>query len=467
MADSTPSKRRGMPRHTVLEFLLHTTTKIGAIFMENTTTDPDVLERFLRYVQINTQSEDANCDQVPSSTVQFDLANVLAEELRELGATDAYVTENAYVCAHIPASAGSENKPALGLIAHLDTTEVAPGAGVAPHIVHYEGGDLVCGIVDGKPVSMSTAKLPALNNLVGEDLVCTDGTTLLGADDKAGVAEIMALVARIAQDPSLPHPALGICFCPDEEIGHGAELLDIEAFGCKYAYTVDGGPVGELEWECFNAAEATVRFEGQSIHPGDAKGRMVNAGNLFCDFNALLPYEQRPEYTEGYEGFYHLEGVSATVDHATARYIVRDHDAAKFQQKLELMNAAAALLNQRLGEERVTVEIKHQYRNMAEKFGPADQLLIDYAVEANREVGIEPVLVPARGGTDGAQLTFRGLPCPNIATGGYNAHSVREFVPVRSLELTVDLLERLVAKFAAVRADGTVATPTAGAADGE
>lgn len=236
--------------------------------MENTTTSPDVLERFLRYVQINTQSEDANCDQVPSSAVQFDLANVLAEELRELGAEDAHVTEHAYVCAHIPASAGAEDKPALGLIAHLDTTEVAPGAGVKPHIVHYEGGDLVCGTVDGKPVAMSTAKLPALNDLAGEDLVCSDGTTLLGADDKAGVAEIMSLVARIAQDPSLPHPALGICFCPDEEIGHGAELLDIDAFGCKYAYTVDGGPIGELEWECFNAAEATVRFEGQSIHPG-------------------------------------------------------------------------------------------------------------------------------------------------------------------------------------------------------
>lgn len=261
--------------------------------MENTTTNPDVLERFLRYVQINTQSEDANCDQVPSSAVQFDLANVLAEELRELGAEDAHVTEHAYVCVHIPASAGAEDKPALGLIAHLDTTEVAPGAGVKPHIVHHEGGDLVCGTVDGKPVAMSTAKLPALNDLAGEDLVCSDGTTLLGADDKAGVAEIMSLVARIAQDPSLPHPALGICFCPDEEIGHGAELLDIDTFGCKYAYTVDGGPIGELEWECFNAAEATVRFEGQSIHPGDAKGRMVNAGNLFCDFNALLPYVQR------------------------------------------------------------------------------------------------------------------------------------------------------------------------------
>lgn len=199
----------------------------------------------------------------------------------------------------------------------------------------------------------------------------------------------MSLVARIAQDPSLPHPALGICFCPDEEIGHGAELLDIDTFGCKYAYTVDGGPIGELEWECFNAAEATIRFEGQSIHPGDAKGRMVNAGNLFCDFNALLPYVQRPEYTEGYEGFYHLEGVSATVDHATARYIVRDHDAAKFQQKLDLIDAAASMLNQRLGEERVTVEIKQQYRNMAEIVRDYPEL-IDVAKEAYLACGVEP-----------------------------------------------------------------------------
>ena len=408
-----------MPWHTVLEFLLHTTTKIGAIFMENTTTNPDVLERFLRYVQINTQSEDANCDQVPSSAVQFDLANVLAEELRELGAEDAHVTEHAYVCAHIPASAGAEDKPALGLIAHLDTTEVAPGAGVKPHIVHYEGGDLVC----------------------------SDGTTLLGADDKAGVAEIMSLVARIAQDPSLPHPALGICFCPDEEIGHGAELLDIDTFGCKYAYTVDGGPIGELEWECFNAAEATVCFEGQSIHPGDAKGRMVNAGNLFCDFNALLPYEQRPEYTEGYEGFCHLEGVSATVDHATARYIVRDHDAAKFQQKLDLIDAAASMLNQRLSEERVTVEIKQQYRNMAEIVRDYPEL-IDVAKEAYLACGVEPQVLPIRGGTDGAQLSFRGLPCPNLSTGGYCYHGVNEFVPVSSLVKMTDVLQELVARFA-------------------
>ncbi len=224
-------------------------------------------------------------------------------------------------------------------------------------------------------------------------------------------------------------------------------VLDIEAFGCKYAYTVDGGPVGELEWECFNAAEATVRFEGQSIHPGDAKGRMVNAGNLFCDFNALLPYAQRPEYTEGYEGFYHLEGVSATVDHATARYIVRDHDAAKFQQKLALIESAAALLNQRLGEELVTVEIKHQYRNMAEIVRDYPEL-IDIAKKAYLTCGIEPQVLPIRGGTDGAQLSFRGLPCPNLSTGGYCYHGVNEFVPVSSLVKMTDVLQELVARFA-------------------
>ena len=379
--------------------------------MENTTTNPDVLERFLRYVQINTQSEDANCDQVPSSAVQFDLANVLAEELRELGAEDAHVTEHAYVCAHIPASAGAEDKPAPGLIAHLDTTEVAPGAGVKPHIVHHEGGDLVCGTVDGKPVAMSTAKLPALNDLAGEDLVCSDGTTLLGADDKAGVAEIMSLVARIAQDPSLPHPALGICFCPDEEIGHGAELLDIDTFGCKYAYTVDGGPIGELEWECFLTPPR--RPSALRASPSTrATLRAVWSTQAICSATSTrCSPVQRPEYTEGYEGFYHLEGVSATVDHATARYIIRDHDAAKFQQKLDLIDAAASMLNQRLGEERVTVEIKQQYRNMAEIVRDYPEL-IDVAKEAYLACGVEPQVLPIRGGTDGAQLSFRGLPCP-------------------------------------------------------
>ena len=407
----------------------------------------DVLERFLRYVQVDTQSADEHCDQVPSTAIQFDLANMLAEELRELGANDVVVTDHAYVTAWIPASEGAEGRPRLGLIAHLDTTEQAPGFGVKPHAFTYEGGDLVCGVVDGAPVSISPELLPALNGLVGEDLVCTDGTTLLGADDKAGVAEIMATAALLLQNPDLPHPEVGICFCPDEEIGHGAELLDIDAFGCTYAYTVDGGPLGELEWECFNAAEAVVGFQGFSIHPGDSKNRMVNAGELFHRFHSLLPAAQRPEYTEGYEGFYYLEGVSATVEHATARYIIRDHDARKFQAKIDHLLSAAAFVNEEQGCERVTVEIKQQYRNMAEVVADYPEL-IDEAKSAFADAGVEANVIPIRGGTDGAQLSFRGLPCPNLSTGAYCCHGVNEFIPVRSLETMVEVLKSLVARFA-------------------
>lgn len=412
-----------------------------------TNTGTDVLERFFRYVQVNTESSDEHADRVPSTPCQFDLANLLADELRELGARDVSVSDHAYVTAHIPASSGAEDAPRLGLIAHLDTTEAAPGAGVRPHIVSYAGGDLVCGEVDGRPVSISPEKEPALDELVGEDLVCTDGTTLLGADDKAGVAEIMSLVALLAADPSIPHPPLGICFCPDEEIGHGAALLDLASFGCAYAYTVDGGPVGELEWECFNAAEATVSFEGFSIHPGDAKDRMVNAANLLVDYQGLLPAAQRPEHTAGYEGFMHLMSVSGTVTHATARYIVRDHDAAKFERKLELMRAAADFLNTRLGEERVHVEFKREYRNMAEVVGNHPEL-IERAEQAFSAAGVVPKVIPIRGGTDGAQLSFRGLPCPNLSTGAYCCHGVNEFIPVSSLEKMVEVLVELVGRFA-------------------
>lgn len=407
----------------------------------------DVLERFLRYVQVDTQSADEHSDQVPSTAIQFDLANMLAEELRELGANDVVVTDHAYVTAWIPASKGAESRPRLGLIAHLDTTEQAPGFGVKPHVLTYEGGDLVCGAVDGAPVSIAPELLPSLNDLVGEDLVCTDGTTLLGADDKAGVAEIMATAALLLQNPELPHPEIGICFCPDEEIGHGAELLDIDAFGCTYAYTVDGGPLGELEWECFNAAEAVVGFQGFSIHPGDSKNRMVNAGELFHRFHSLLPAAQRPEYTEGYEGFYYLEGVSATVEHATARYIIRDHDPRKFQAKIDHLLSAAAFVNEEQGRERVTVEIKQQYRNMAEVVADYPEL-IDEAKSAFADAGVEANVIPIRGGTDGAQLSFRGLPCPNLSTGAYCCHGVNEFIPVRSLETMVEVLKSLVARFA-------------------
>lgn len=409
--------------------------------------EPDVLSRFLRYVAVNTESSDEHSDRVPSTPCQFDLANLLADELRAMGARDVEVGEHAYVTAHIPASAGSENAPKLGLIAHLDTTEAAPGANVKPHIVTYEGGDLVCGIVDGEPVFISPDKIADLNGLVGEDLICTDGTTLLGADDKAGIAEIMALACRLLQDHSIPHPGIGICFCPDEEIGHGAELLDIPAFGCAYAYTVDGGPIGELEWECFNAAEAVVRFDGFSIHPGDAKNRMVNASNLFVAFHELLPAVERPEHTEGYEGFIHLCGVSGTVTHATARYIVRDHDAVKFQAKLDLMQRARDFINAQQDEARVSLEIKYEYRNMAEIVADHPQL-IDIAKSAFSAAGVEPNVIPIRGGTDGAQLSFRGLPCPNLSTGAYCCHGVNEFIPVSSLVTMVDVLEQLVRSFA-------------------
>ena len=411
------------------------------------TAHSDVLTRFMRYVRIDTTSSDEHADRVPSTDKQFDLARVLADELTELGCEGVHVTDNAYVIAHVPASAGAEERPALGLIAHLDTTEVVSGTNVNPHIVHYEGGPLICGEGAEGPVSIAPDKRPALAALVGEDLVVTDGTTLLGADDKAGVAEIMALVARLAAHPELAHPRLGICFCPDEEIGHGAELLDIEGFGCTYAYTVDGGPIGELEWECFNAAEATVRFRGYSIHPGDAKDKMVNAGNLFARFHALLPEHARPEHTEGYEGFIHLEGVSATCEHATARYIVRDHDAAKFDAKIALIERAAAFVNAELGSDHVTVEIKQQYRNMAEIVADYPEL-IELAKEAFTAAGVEPHVLPIRGGTDGAQLSFRGLPCPNLSTGGYCCHGVNEFIPVSSLEKMVDVLEALVARIA-------------------
>lgn len=407
----------------------------------------DVLERFLRYVQVDTQSSDEHADETPSSEIQFDLARMLADELRSLGAQDVAVSDHAYVTAHVPASAGAEDKPALGLIAHLDTTEVVSGFEVKPHIVHYEGGKLVSGEVDGVPVSIGPDKLPALDGLVGEDLVCSDGSTLLGADDKAGVAEIMALVARLLEHPELPHPRLGICFCPDEEIGHGASLLDIEAFGCTYAYTVDGGAIGELEWECFNACEVTATFRGYSIHPGDAKGRMVNASNLFCDFHAMLPAAMRPEHTEGYEGFIHLLGVSSTCEHACARYIVRDHDRALFEAKIALMERAATFLNEALGEASVSLDVHQEYRNMAEMVADYPQL-IESAKEAFEAAGIEPRVLPIRGGTDGAQLSFRGLPCPNLSTGGYAFHGVNEFIPVSSLEKMVDVLQELVARFA-------------------
>ena len=407
----------------------------------------DVVERFMRYVQVDSQSNPDNEEQTPSTPTQHDMARLLGEELRALGAEDVVVDEHAYVTASVPASAGAESLPALGLCAHIDTAPDAPASHVKPHIVHYEGGDLVAGIVDGKPVSTTVAQVPDLEKFVGQDIICTDGTTLLSADDKAGVAEICSLLARIQDNPALPHPTLKIAFVPDEEIGHGAELLDIERFGAKWCYTVDGEALGEFNYECFSACQANVRITGVMVHPGSAKDVMVNAITLAGEFDALVPAYERPEHTEGREGFYHPISISGSASEVSLSYIIRDFDAERFERRQQTLRDIATFMNGRYGEGTVVVDIRQQYRNMAEQFADCPQL-IDYALEANREVGLEPSIVAVRGGTDGAQLTFRGLPCPNIATGGYNAHSIREFIPVRSLELTVDLLERLVAKFA-------------------
>lgn len=409
----------------------------------------DVLERFLRYVQVDSQSDPANMDVTPSTPRQHDMARVLADDLRAIGCVDVTADEHAYVTGTLPASAGAEAAPALMLCAHVDSSPDAPAAGVKPHVVRYEGGPLVAGVVDGEPVQTTTEQVPDLAHLKGQDIVCSDGTTLLSADDKAGVAEIMALLARLAENPELPHPAIKAAFVPDEEIGHGAELLDLEALGARWGYTVDGEALGEINFECFSASEATVRVRGVMVHPGSAKNVMVNAITVAAEYQRMIPAAERPEHTEGREGYYHPTDIEGSASEVTLTYILRDFDAEDFARREKTMHDVADFLNARYGEGTVTVSIREQYRNMAEKFGPEDRCLVDYALEANREVGIEPVLVPARGGTDGAQLTFRGLPCPNIATGGYNAHSVREFIPVSSLELTVDLLERLVAKFAA------------------
>ena len=408
----------------------------------------DVLERFMRYVQVDSQSDPDNEAETPSTPHQHEMARVLGEELKAIGCTDVAVDEHAYVTGTLVASAGAEKCPVLMLCAHIDSSPDAPAAGVRPHVVRYEGGPLVAGIVDGEPVQTTPEQVPDLEQFVGQDIVCSDGTTLLSADDKAGVAEICALLARLAANPELPHPKIKVAFVPDEEIGHGASLLDVEAFGARWGYTVDGEALGEFNYECFSASEATVTVRGVMVHPGSAKDVMVNAITVASEFQQLVPAAERPEHTAGREGFFHPTDISGTASEVTLTYIVRDFDAADFACREATLREIAAFLNARYGEGTVSVSVREQYRNMAEKFGAAEQCLVDFALEANREVGIEPQLVPARGGTDGAQLTFRGLPCPNIATGGYNAHSVREFIPVRSLELTVDLLERLVAKFA-------------------
>ncbi len=395
-------------------------------------------ERFLRYVAIHTTSDETS-GQHPSSARQLELSRLLAEELRQLKLQDVHIDTCGNVIATLP---GNAPAPAVALIAHVDTVADAPGENIHPSILRsYDGGDIQ--LVAG-PV-MRTSQFEYLPGLKGTDLIVTDGTTLLGADDKAGVAEIMTMVANLVQS-GRPHGELRVVFTTDEEIGEGVDGLDVAELNCRYAYTVDGGPIGEIEFENFNAASAVVRIHGLGIHPGSAKDKMINAAAIAAEFQTLLPAAQTPEHTEGYEGFLHLRSIQADVTEATMAYLVRDHSRDRFEQKKDLLTAAAAFLNAKYGPQTVELTLTDSYYNMREKVEP-EYHLITRAEAAFRANGVTPVSVPIRGGTDGARLSWMGLPCPNLSTGGYGFHGVYECIPVQSLETMPKVLEDLLCGF--------------------
>lgn len=403
------------------------------------------IENFLQYVQIDTESCETSGTS-PSTEKQHDLAALLVRQLTSMGADEiTYDKEHCYVYATIPASPGREECPVLGFIAHMDTSPAVTGKDVKPWIVkNYDGGDIL--LNKEQHIVMSVSDFPELPRYKGQDLIVTDGTTLLGADDKAGVAEIMAMAEYLLGHPELPHGKIRIGFTPDEEIGSGADHFDVALFSAAFAYTVDGGELGELEDETFNAADAKLIVHGRSVHPGSAKGKMVNAVLIAQEFQSLLPPFQNPMYTEGREGFFHLDDINGNVEETTAHYIIRDHDRDLFAQKKEFFLQCAAFLNHKYGENTVTVEMKDSYYNMREILKDYPHLL-ENARSVLRELGTEPVTLPVRGGTDGSRLSFMGLPCPNLCTGGANFHSRFEYACVQSMEKVTELLVKLAKRY--------------------
>ena len=398
-------------------------------------------ERLLKYVRVYTTS-DPNSGTHPSAEREFDLARILVEDMKAIGIEDAFVDEHCYVYGTIPATPGCESKPALGLIAHMDTAPDASGENVKP-ILHenYDGGDVT---LPGTGMVMKTSTFPFLKELKGETLITTDGTTLLGADDKAGVAEIMAAVELLQ---GRPHGEVRVVFTTDEEIGCGVDGLNVAELACDYGYTVDGGPLGEIEYENFNAASGDVTFQGVGVHPGSAKNVMVNAATVAMAFHAMLPADEVPEKTDGYEGFFHLHAMSGDVTEAALHYIIRDHDREKFEARKALFLLCADAINAKYGAGTATAVTTDSYYNMKEKVLPHFHL-IERAENAFRANGVEPQCVPIRGGTDGARLSWDGLPCPNLSTGGYNYHGVREWIPADSLEAMTNVLVTLTESFA-------------------
>ena len=398
----------------------------------------DITERFLNYVAFDTQS-DENSDSVPSTAKQLVFARYLKEELEREGLDDVEMDDKGYIYATLKANIKGD-VPVIGFIAHYDTSPDCPGAGVKPRIVRqYDGGDIVL----GEGLVSSPAKFPELLQHVGEDLIVTDGTTLLGADDKAGIAEIVQAMVYLKEHNELRHGTIRIAFNPDEEIGRGAHHFDVERFGCEWAYTMDGSEVGELEFENFNAAAAKVTIKGVSVHPGYAKGKMVNANMLAAEFAAMMPAEETPEQTEGYQGFYHLTGMTATVEKAQLSYIIRDHDRSTFEERKRFIARCAEQMNAKYGEGTAAAVVTDQYYNMKEKIEPEAMHVIDLVLRAMQEVGVSPKVKPIRGGTDGAQLSFRGLPCPNIFAGGINFHGPHEFVPIPSMEKAMQVIVKI------------------------
>lgn len=403
-----------------------------------------VLDRFLHYVSFDTQSMDDQ-EQVPSTEKQLALAKALKEELEAMGASQVRMSEHGYVYAVIPATADHPVK-SLGFVAHMDTAPAMSGKDVKPRIVErYDGQDLV--LNEEKKIVMRVKDFPGMLDCVGKDLIVTDGTTLLGADDKAGVAEIMTMAEFFLSHPEIPHGKICIGFTPDEEVGRGADFFDVEHFGAEAAYTVDGGPVGELEYENFNAASGKVDICGRGVHPGSAKGAMVNALLVGMEFQSMLPAFENPMYTEGYEGFFHLDQMAGDVESAHLEYIIRDHDREAFEKKKALFEEVSRYLNDKYGEGTVLTAVKDSYYNMKEQIEPDHLYLIDTAKEAMKSLDIKPLVSPIRGGTDGARLSYMGLPCPNLSTGGYNFHGRYEFIPVQSLEQMVEVLKKIITLF--------------------
>lgn len=396
-------------------------------------------QRFLRYVSFDTQSDESS-ETCPSTAKQKNLGAALVEEMGDMGISDARMDENGYVYGTIP---GDPALPTIGLIAHMDTSPDAPGGNIRPKIVEYTGED-IC-LNEEKQIFLRASEYPNLKNHVGKHLIVTDGTTLLGADDKAGIAEILTAAEEILKQGGR-HATVKIAFTPDEEIGRGADRFDVKGFGADYAYTADGGPVGEIEYENFNAASATVVFHGRNIHPGTAKNAMVNSQYLAMEFQSLLPAHQRPEATEGYEGFFHLTAMEGSVEESQLHYIIRDHDMEKFQSKKTLMTAAAAFLNEKYGPGTVELTLRDSYFNMRRRIEPV-MFIVDRAKAAMEAVGIRPREVPIRGGTDGARLSYEGLPCPNLCTGGENYHGRFEYIPVEDMALCTRMLVRILTDF--------------------